>query len=322
MSVIYKTLKKLKTESAEDAENKGVSKKGNKNYSFKEISSNPAIIIFIALLILITCVGVFFVVRSLNKTDNNQPRPKVFPIHENSEYIEKDESPEGEEKESLNVRYMPAEAKNKSAQDVAGKDAETQDISSQKDVKTSKIATHRTIESQQVDRKQLGFESPLIFQGQYSSPVKVAYSPKISEEKKLKEKVRTQRIHRANLEKSLKISKLVDRIHRSIKAGNIGLTEKFLTELETLKGKDNTYVFKLRAFWYLSRQDYGSATRFLKKVLDKNERDLEAGINMAIVEIKTKEFQKAGERLKRLKEIYPENTAISVLIDKLKLRYR
>jgi len=314
MSVIYKTLKKLKTESAEDSGNKRVSKKGKKNYPFKEVSSNPVIIISIVLLLLIAGVGVFFAIRSLNKTDNNQPRPKVFPIHKNSEYMEGDESSEGEEKESLNIRYLPAEAKSKSAQDTAGKGTETQDVSSQRDVKISKSAVNITIENQPIDRKQHGFEKL----GRYSSPVKANFSPKISEEKELKEKVRKQRIHRANLERSLKISRLVDRIHKSIKAGNIGQTEKYLKELETLKGKDNTYVLKLRAFWSLNRQDYESATSFLKKVLDKNERDLEAGINMAIVEIKTKRFQQAEKRLKGLREIYPENTTISELIETLK----
>ena len=312
MSVIYKTLKKLKTESAEDSGNKRISKKGKRIYPFKEVSSNPVVIISIALLVLIAGVGVFIAVRSLNKTDNNQPVPKVFQIHKNSEHIEKDESSEEEEKESLKVRYMPAEAISKDAQYTAGKSTETQDVSS--DVKIPEIAAHRTVGNQAVDRKQHGFKNP----GQYSYPVKTIFSPKVSEEKELKEKVRTQRIHRANLERSLKISRLVDRIHKSIKAGNIGRTEKYLKELETLKGKDNTYVLKLRAFCSLNRQDYESATSFLKKVLDKNERDLEAGINMAIVEIKTKRFQRAEKRLKRLREIYPENTAISELIETLK----
>ena len=316
MSVIYKTLKKLKTESAEDSENRGVSKKGKKNYPLKEVSSKPAIIISIALLILFSSVGIFFAVRSLNKTDNNPPQPKIFKIHKNSEYIEKNESSEGEGKDSLNVRYTPAEKISKSAQDAAGKGAETQDLSS--DVKIPKIAAQRTVGNQPLDRKQHGFENL----GKHPSYVKATFSPKISEEKKLKEKVRTQRIHRANLERSLKISRLVDRIHKYIKAGNIGLTEKYLRELETLKGKDNTFVLNLRAFWCLNRHDYESATSFLKKVLDKNEKDLEAGINMAIVEIKTKRFQQAEERLKRLREIYPENTAILELIEKLKLRSR
>lgn len=312
MSVIYKTLKKLKTESAEDSGNKRISKKGKRIYPFKELSFNPVVIISIALLVLIAGVGVFIAVRSLNKTDSNQPVPKVFQIHKNSEHIEKDENSEEEEKESLKVRYMPAEAISKDAQYTAGKSTETQDVSS--DVKIPEIAAHRTVKNQAVDRKQHGFKNP----GQYSSPVKTTFSPKVSEEKELKEKVRTQRIHRANLERSLKISRLVDRIHKSVKAGNIGRTEKYLKELETLKGKDNTYVLKLRAFCSLNRQDYESATRFLKKVLDKNERDLEAGINMAIVEIKTKRFQQAEKRLKRLREIYPENTAISELIETLK----
>jgi len=316
MSVIYKTLKKLKTESAEESGNQRVTKKRKGSYPFKGVSLKPIVVISFVLLILIAGVGIFFAVRSLNKTDNNPPRPMVFQVHKNSEYIESDESSEGEEKEALNVRYTPAEKISKSSQDAAGKGAETQDISS--DVKIPKIAAQRTVGKQPLDRKQYGFENL----GQNPSHVKATFSPKISEEKKLKEKVRTQRIHRANLERSLKISRLVERINKYIKAGNIGLTEKYLRELETLKGKDNTYVLNLRAFWCLTRQDYESATSFLKKVLDKNERDLEAGINMAIVEIKTKRFQQAEERLKGLREIYPENTAILELIEKLKLRSR
>ena len=153
MSVIYKTLKKLKTESAEDSGNKRVSKEGKKNYPFKEVSFNPVIIISIVLLLLIVGVGGFFAIRSLNKTDNNQPRPKVFPIHKNSEYMEGDESSEGQEKKSLNTRYMPAEAKSKSAQDTAGKSTKTQDVSSQRDVKIPEIAAHRTVEKKAIDRK-------------------------------------------------------------------------------------------------------------------------------------------------------------------------
>jgi len=318
MSVIYKTLKKLKTESVEDSGNKRVSKEGKKNYPFKEVFSNPVIIISIVLLILIAGLGSFFAIRSLNKTDNNQPQPKVFPIHKNSEYMEGDESSEGEGKESLNVRYLPAEVKSKSTQNAVGKSTETQDISSQRDVKISRSVVNRTIENQPVDRKQHGFEKL----GKYSSPVKANFSPKISEEKKLQEKVQTQRIHRTNLERSLKISRLVDKIHKSIKVGNIGQTERLFSELESLKGKDNIYVLKLRAFWCLNRQDHESAKKLLKKVLDTNERDLEAGINMAIVEIKTKRFQEAEKRLKGLMEIFPENTTISELIKTLKLRYR
>jgi len=318
MSVIYKTLKKLKTESAEDSEHKGILNKGKKSYPFKGVSLNPVIIISIVLLILIAGGGVFFAVRGLNETVNHQPQPKVFKIHQNSEYKQSDESSEGEQKKSSNINYIPAEAVNKGAQNTVGEDTITQDTSLQGDVNLPKVAVHRTVGYQPAKGNHFTKEKPAGF----FFPEKGAVSPKIDEQKKHKEKIRTQRIHSANLERSLKISRLVDRIHKHIKAGNISLTEKYLTELETLKGKDSTYVLKMRAFWSLNRQDYEAATRFLKTVLDKNETDLEAGINMAIIEIKTKEFQQAEKRLKKLRKIYPENAAISELIDTLKLSSR
>ena len=310
MSVIYKTLKKLKTESAAESENKRISKKGKKSYPFKAVTLNPGIIISISLLILVIGVGVFFAVHSLNEPAREKPQPKIFPIPKRSENMEGAESSEGEEKKSLNVHYTPANA--------IEKDTNTSEISTQTEIKLSKTKMHRTLANQQADGKQHGFENL----GQYSFPAKATFSPKIPEEKKLKEKVRVQRIHRTNLERSLKISRLVDRIHKHIETGNISLTEKHLRELELLKGKENNFVLKLRAFSYLKRQDYESAEKLLKKVLNKSEKDLEATINMAIVEIKTKKFQQAEKRLKGLRETYPENTNILQLIEKLKLSSR
>ncbi len=318
MSVIYKTLKKLKTESAAESENKRISKKGKKSYPFKAITLNPGTIIFISLLILAAGVGIFFAVRSLNETASHQPQPKIFPIPKHAETMESAESPEGEDKKSLNVQYMPAEANKGDAGDNDAKGTNISGISTQPDIKLPKTTIHRTLANQQGDGKQQGFESL----GQYSIPAKATFSPKIPEEKKLKEKVRMQRIHRTNLERSLKISRLVDRIHKNIKIGNVSLTEKLLGELELLKGKENNFVLKLRAFSYLKRKDYESAEKLLKKVLNKSEKDLEAAINMAIVEIKTKRFQQAEKRLKGLRETYPENTTILQLIEKLELSSR
>jgi len=228
------------------------------------------------------------------------------------------ESSQGEDKKSLNVQYMPAEANTGDAGDINAKGINTSGISTQTDKKLSKTEMQRTLANQQADGNQQGFKSL----GQYSIPAKATFSPKIPQEKKLKEKVRMQRIHRTNTERSLKISRLVERIHKNIKTGNISLTEKLFGELELLKGKENTYVLKLRAFSYLKRKDYESAEKLLKKVLQTNEKDLEATINMAIVEIKTKRFQQAEKRLKGIRETYPENTTILQLIEKLKLSSR
>jgi tetratricopeptide (TPR) repeat protein len=318
MSVIYKTLKKLKTESAEESENKRVSIKGKKSYPFKAITLNSGIIISISLLILAACIIVFFAVRSLNQASSRQIQPKIFPIPQPAENMEGVESSEEEEKKSLNVQYMPAKGIEKQAGDTDAKAVNTSNISSQTDLKPPPTQLHGTLADQPADGKQHGFENL----GRYSFPTKANFTPKMPEEKKLKEKVRAQRIHRANLERSLKISRLVDRIHKNIKASNISLTEKLLGELELLKGKENSFVLKLKAFFYLNRKDYESAEELLKKVLHTHKKDLEATINMAIVEIKTKRFQKAEKRLKGLRETYPENTTILELIEKLKLSSR
>ncbi|MBW2602193.1 MAG: tetratricopeptide repeat protein, partial [Deltaproteobacteria bacterium] len=52
-------------------------------------------------------------------------------------------------------------------------------------------------------------------------------------------------------------------------------------------------------------------------VLAQEQNDLEAGINMAIVEIKTHRLDKARKRLAKLREIYPANTIIEDIIQKM-----
>ena len=59
------------------------------------------------------------------------------------------------------------------------------------------------------------------------------------------------------------------------------------------------------------------AVALLKKVLARNANDVEAGINMSILEIRSKEYEQAKERLTRLQSRYPENTVISNLLSRL-----
>jgi cytochrome c-type biogenesis protein CcmH/NrfG len=68
----------------------------------------------------------------------------------------------------------------------------------------------------------------------------------------------------------------------------------------------------------MRKDKYQSAAVLLREVLRKNENDLEAGINMAIVEIKTGQIPEAINRLATLREIYPEDALIPELIQKLK----
>jgi len=117
--------------------------------------------------------------------------------------------------------------------------------------------------------------------------------------------------------KSAEITRLVARLHKSIDRADDAQAEDLLGQLTALKGEDNIYVMKLRAFLHIRSQDYESAALLLEKVLKSDGMDLEAGINMAIVEIKTNRIQDARKRLAKLREIYSDNIFIPELMRKL-----
>lgn len=125
-------------------------------------------------------------------------------------------------------------------------------------------------------------------------------------------------IHQANVEKSMKIARLVEKIQRSMGSVNDSCTQDLLDQLTLLKGEDDSYVLNLKAFWSLRQKDYKTTATYLKRVLKQNEVDLDAGINMAIVEINTNQLQAARKRLAKLRKIYPDNILIPEMIQKLK----
>jgi thioredoxin-like negative regulator of GroEL len=65
------------------------------------------------------------------------------------------------------------------------------------------------------------------------------------------------------------------------------------------------------------QERYMDAEPLLAKVLEREKDDLEAGINMAIVEINTNKIRAAQTRLSNLKTIYDTDTSIPELIRKI-----
>ena len=126
------------------------------------------------------------------------------------------------------------------------------------------------------------------------------------------------KIYLTNVAKGLKIARLVAEITHAIRHNNNEQTDKLLDQLSGLKGVENRYVLNLRAYLFLLQKDYQAAAYALNKVLDENKDDLEAGVNMAIVEIGTNRLQAARKRLLKLRSLYPENARIAELIQKLR----
>ncbi|MBW2265724.1 MAG: tetratricopeptide repeat protein [Deltaproteobacteria bacterium] len=128
---------------------------------------------------------------------------------------------------------------------------------------------------------------------------------------------RAERIHPADVGKAQKINRLVSKIEKSMTIGDIDDAKARIDELAVLKGEQSSYVLKLRAFWHMRQGDFEAPVSLLTAVLAQEQNDLEAGINMAIVEIKTHRLDKARKRLAKLREVYPANTIIEDIIQKM-----
>jgi hypothetical protein len=128
-----------------------------------------------------------------------------------------------------------------------------------------------------------------------------------------------ERARRAALEKSARIARLVRRIETAL-AGSTqaGDPSALLEELARLKGQHHPYVAKLRAYYNLQRGNLEAAQADLNAVIAAHPDDLEAGINLAIIEIRDQRYDRAMARLKDLRELYPENEQIADLLKRLR----
>jgi hypothetical protein len=124
--------------------------------------------------------------------------------------------------------------------------------------------------------------------------------------------------HRAAVEKITRIADLIEAAKAAIGRMDADATKLLLAQLGQLKGPRSPYVLNLTAYWCLKREDYAAAGELLQQVLDLRQNDLEAGYNMALVEIHTQRSLDAYQRLTRLREIYPDNPAVDELMGKIK----
>jgi tetratricopeptide (TPR) repeat protein len=128
-----------------------------------------------------------------------------------------------------------------------------------------------------------------------------------------------EKARRAALEKSARITRLVRKIERALAgAPEAGNPQILIAKLARIKGKHHPYVAKLRAYWNFQRGRYDLAEADLSKVIAANPDDLEAGINLALIEIHDQRYHEAMKRLKQLRHTYPENPQIADLIKRLR----
>jgi len=313
MSVIFKTLKKLKTESSEKENSKSKLVRRKRIYFFQNALYSPSYVFLLILILTVIGAGTLYGYYHLRETTGENIKGFAVPntglqkltdvdTAESSEDTESKSQKRTKDSGSSRIEYIPPQA-NDNRVEVYGSnkpvDAGIPFITAKKTSPKSK----ETINRNAVAKTKIEItEKPLAAE---VSPV-----PDV------------EKIFLANAKKNAKIARLVADIRWEMEHGDKNQTEKLLDELALLKGQNNNYVLKLKAVWHIHNKEFERAKDNLKIVLTKNELDQEAGINMAIIEINTKQMENAYQRLANLQIHYPENIRIAEIMQDLKLLFK
>ncbi len=106
------------------------------------------------------------------------------------------------------------------------------------------------------------------------------------------------------------IQNLNRELRQSIERHDFAMGTEILEKLETLLGTDSNYILKLKAYFYLQNNKIDQAQKLLNRVLENNETDLEAGLNMIVVLVQQGELKKAQRQVSYLLNYYPGNQVL------------
>ena len=127
--------------------------------------------------------------------------------------------------------------------------------------------------------------------------------------------------HKADLKQNRRVLQLVAKIQNALINQDEKKGNELIRKLTLIKGEENRYVLKIKAYQLLRQKNYADAEILLKKIILKQENDLEAGVNLIIVEINTNQLDSARQRLNRLEELFPENPKIIELKQRFNWNY-
>jgi hypothetical protein len=357
MSVIFNALKRLEFKSAAEKKKSNKLIKGRNIYSLRRMLFSPRVVLMLGIFIFLFGLGGLYGVRKLkgcmeknsqksNISDSIKPKSQAYNMNKESrgavkevtsfrEYrIEPKEEPESIDippsqnmipdkvPEPDRVYLAPGRLKIAAPKTPSGKKNDAhylQPSPYNKRIGNSVANSAATVLSKATVKGNLS--SPPV--PSFLTKERSTHDPAAElSEKPLTEvgtkKTEQEIIHQANIEKSMKIARLVEKIQRSMGPVNDSYTQDLFDQLTLLKGEDDSYVLNLKAFWSLRQKDYNTTATYLKRVLEKNRMDLDAGINMAIVEINTNQLEAARNRLAKLRKNYPDNILIPEMIQKLK----
>jgi len=312
MSVIFKTLKKLNTESSDKENSKNKLVRRRRIYFFNNALYSPPVVLFVLLILTVIGAGTLYGYYHLRETTGENIKGFAVPNTDIQKLADVDTAESSEDKESKSqkgtkdsglsrIEYIPPKANDNRV--------EVNSSNKRDDAGIPFITAKKTSPKSKETIKTNAVAKTKIEKADKSIPIEVSAIPEV------------EKIFLANAKKNAKIARLVANIRWEMKHGNDNRTKKLLDELAALKGQNNIYVLKLKAVRHIHNKEFERAKDLLKIVLTKNEIDQEAGINMAIIEINTKQMENAYQRLAKLQILYPENIRIAEIMQDLKLLF-
>lgn len=137
-------------------------------------------------------------------------------------------------------------------------------------------------------------------------------------EKRAEKSVEKRVVMSDSQENGLTVSEMVSELRKSMAQNDGDKVNAWLDTLTKIKKPDDPYLLNMRAYWHMTRQEYREAEIYLNQVLLGNATDLEAGLNLAIVEADTNRREKAQQRLHALSQHYPNESRLQYILNNLR----
>ena len=134
---------------------------------------------------------------------------------------------------------------------------------------------------------------------------------KIESREEQQDRSRAKRVH---------ISRLATGLTAAVEAGDQAETKRLLNSLSFATGAESNYALNMRAYVALANEQYADVEALLGRVLERDQGDANAGLNMAVAESRTGRLKQARERLEQLAIAHPDDERVTAMIRSLPAR--
>lgn len=106
------------------------------------------------------------------------------------------------------------------------------------------------------------------------------------------------------------VQHLVSQLRQAIERKDATVVEPLLDLLEMRAGKNVAISLKMRAYWLLQQNDNDAAASLYQRLLTLQPNDAQANLNMALIELRNGQKEKAQARVARLAALYPDSSSV------------